>query len=110
MEGQNTCFLAQNFCALKRPGYGARAHPHPASGNISRKPPPWGPPEGTTRIVPVVQIAPKKIDAQETVIGYKKTATVVQEGKGDRGEEEVRASEGPSPEDLVVMEIVRGGG
>ena len=69
----------------------------------------WGPPEGTTRIVPVVQIVPKKIDAQETVIGYKKPATVVQEGKGDRGEEEVRASEGPSPEDLVVMEIVRGG-
>jgi hypothetical protein len=43
------------------------------------------------------------------MIGYKKPATVVQEGKGDRGEEEVRASEGPSPEDLVVMEIVRGG-
>ena len=63
----------------------------------------WDPPEGTTRIVPVVQIVPKKIDARKTAIDYKKIATVAKDGKGDRGDREARASQSLSPGDQLVV-------
>jgi hypothetical protein len=50
-------------------------------------------------MAPTEKVAPKKIDARKTAIGYKKkTATAAKDGKGDREDQEVpiRASQSPS--------------
>ena len=65
--------------------------------------------ECTTGIVPIVQVVPFLLTARKSVIGYKNEGIEAKSHKGDRGDREASASQGPRSGDLVVVEIGRRG-
>jgi len=69
----------------------------------------WGPVKCATGKVPMMQVVPFLLNARKSVIGHKNKGIEAKVGKGDRGDREASASQGPRSGDLVVVEIGRRG-